>query len=86
MSEQSHPAGSPKRRRAARRRRAEIRQALRSEFVVDPPRGLVARLRAHAQSVQELERARLASHTVKERRLAPAAAAAPAARRGAASR
>jgi hypothetical protein len=85
MSEPAHAAGSPTRRRAARRRRAEIRRALRSEFVVDPPRGLVARLRAHAQSVQELERARLGSHTVKERRLAEAAAA-PAARRGAASR
>jgi hypothetical protein len=81
----SHPAGLLQRRRAARRRRAEIRRALRGEFVVDAPHGLRARLRAYARSVQELERARLASHTVKEQRLAPGAAT-PAARDRAASR
>jgi len=59
----THPrAGFLRRRRDARKRRADDRRALRSEFELDRPRGLAA-LRAFATSVVEFERERIRSHT-----------------------
>jgi hypothetical protein len=59
MPESSNTNGPPARRRAERRRRALDNQALRQEFQLERPRGLVARLRAYAASVEDLERARV---------------------------
>lgn len=53
---------SPRRWRAARRRRADDRRALRSEFELDRPRGLAA-LRSLALNVAELEGERIRSHS-----------------------
>jgi hypothetical protein len=47
------------RRRAARRCRILDQQALREEFQLERPRGLAARLKAYAASVEDLERARV---------------------------
>jgi hypothetical protein len=77
MRTPSHPSGLLKRRRAARRCRALDRAALRAEFELDPPRGLRARLRAYARSVESLEHARLHAHlwAGRPRATAPATAA-----------
>jgi hypothetical protein len=46
-----------------RRRRALDRAAVRAEFELEPqPRGIMARLRAYARSVEELEHARVHAH------------------------
>jgi hypothetical protein len=47
------------RRRAQRRRRALDNQALRAEFELERRRGLAARMKAYAASVEDLERARV---------------------------
>lgn len=59
MPDSPNTAGRLARRRAARRRRALDNQALRAEFELERPRGLVARLKAYAASVEDLERARV---------------------------
>jgi hypothetical protein len=46
-----------------RRSRALDRAAVRAEFELEPvPRGMMARLRAYARSVEELEHARVHAH------------------------
>ena len=70
-----------KRRRADRHRRILDRAAVRAEFELDPPQGWRARLRAYAQSVEDLERARIHAHLwARQPRAtpAPSATAAPA--------
>ncbi len=59
MPAPSRPTGFLARRRAERRRRELDRQALREEFMLERPRGLMARLKAYAASVEDLERARV---------------------------
>jgi hypothetical protein len=62
-----------------RRSRALDRAALRAEFELEPaPRGIMARLRAYARSVEELEHARVHAHLWAGRPRATAANAAPA--------
>ena len=55
----SDPTGLLPRRRAERRRRELDQRALREEFMLERPRGLMARLKAYAASVEDLERARV---------------------------
>jgi hypothetical protein len=76
MRDDTTPPGFLKRRRAARDVRALDKQALREEFCLDPPRGFAQRLRAYAQSVEELEMARAHAHLWTGR---PRPSAAPAA-------
>jgi hypothetical protein len=58
-----HPRGPLKRRRAIRRSRALDRAAVLAEFDLEPaPRGMMARLRAYARSVEDLEHARVHAH------------------------
>lgn len=59
MRRSSYSPGPMSRRRAERRRRALDRHAVRAEFELDRPRGLRARLKAYAESVEDLERARV---------------------------
>ena len=59
MPPTSHPRGLLARTRAARRRRTLDKRALRAEFELKQPRGFRARLRAYAESVEDLERARV---------------------------
>ena len=59
MPASSDPTGFLARRRAERRRRELDQQALREEFMLERPRGLMARLKAYAASVEDLERARV---------------------------
>jgi hypothetical protein len=62
------PASWLTRRRAARLRRREIREAVRGEWHLEPsPRGWAA-VRAFAQQVGELEQARLVAHAEAARR------------------
>ena len=61
-----------------RRCRALDRGALRAEFELDPaPSGMLARLRAYARSVEELEHARVHAHLWAGRPRATAANGAP---------
>jgi hypothetical protein len=62
-----------------RRGRALDRAAVRAEFELDPPRGMMARLRAYARSVEELEHARVHAHLWTGRPRATAAKTGPAA-------
>ncbi len=59
MPPSSHPTGYFARRRAERERRELDQKALREEFMLERPRGLMARLKAYAASVDDLERARI---------------------------
>jgi hypothetical protein len=62
-----------------RRTRALDRAAVLAEFELEPtPRGMMARLRAYARSVEELEHARVHAHLWSGRPRATAANAAPA--------
>jgi hypothetical protein len=59
MPDCSHPTGLFARRRAERQRRALDKRAVREEFELERPPGLVAKLKAYAAGVEELERARV---------------------------
>lgn len=61
MDDSPDRIGPLQRRRAKRKRRAQDRRALQSEFELDPPRGFGA-LRALAANVADLERERIRSH------------------------
>jgi hypothetical protein len=78
MPPSSRPTGFLARRRAARRCRELDQQALREEFMLERPRGLLARLRAYAASVEDLERARVHASLWASRPRATAADAKPA--------
>jgi hypothetical protein len=62
MATESSSAGWLTRRRAARARRREIREAVRGEWVLEPRARGWAAVRAFARQVGELEQARLAAH------------------------
>jgi hypothetical protein len=68
MASETASAGWLTRRRAARARRREVREAVRGEWELEPrPRGWAA-VRAFAKQVGELEQARLVAHAEAARR------------------